>query len=148
MLPAFEETGLLPSGIHLCKWDEFIVRFGYNFRRKLLISGLFKAIQIFKNYGEPLIYIDGSFVTNKEYPNDFDSCWTYKNLDDEILENLIRDYPVFADLAPPRFAQKSIFYGEFMPAFFIETDSQKTFLDFFQIDRETGLSKGIILLDL
>lgn len=148
MLPAFDENGLLPKGIHLCKWEEFTLRFGYNYRRKLLISGLNKAVEILKLYGEPLIYIDGSFVTSKEYPGDFDSCWTYKDLRNDILERLVKENPIFIDLEPPRKKQKDVFGGEFMPAFLIEGNSGMSFLDFFQIDKETGLPKGIILLDI
>jgi hypothetical protein len=47
-----------------------------------------------------------------------------------------------------RAAQKTKFYGEFFPARLTEGGSGLAFLDFFQVDKNTGDSKGIVLLEL
>jgi hypothetical protein len=51
---------------------------------------------------------------------------------------------VFFDFANDRAAQKARFGAEFFPA--QAPQRLKTFLDFFQIDKETGEPKGIIEL--
>jgi hypothetical protein len=56
--------------------------------------------------------------------------------------------PIFLDFSNARAAQKRRFMGEFFPAEIPEGASGKTFLQFFQIDKETGKAKGIVALDL
>ena len=75
MIPRFEMDGLLPPGIHWTDWDEFAARFGYNYRRRLLINGLREALENLKGAGCRTVYINGSFATRKELPNDYDACW-------------------------------------------------------------------------
>jgi len=55
-----------------------------------------------------LVYLDGSFVTRKEHPGDFDACWDVQNVDDTSLD------PVFWDFSRGRAAQKQRFLGELM----------------------------------
>jgi hypothetical protein len=47
-----------------------------------------------------------------------------------------------------RAAQKAKYLGEFFPAHLTEGGSGQTFLDFFQVDRETGDAKGMVALDV
>ena len=75
MLPKFNQNGLLPPGIYIVDWEEFVQRFGYNPWRNHLLDGLREALDSLKNVGCRMVYIDGSFVTDKEYPNDYDACW-------------------------------------------------------------------------
>lgn len=56
--------------------------------------------------------------------------------------------PVLLDCSDGRAAQKARYGGELFPAELPEGASGRTFLEFFQIDRQTGLAKGIIQLDL
>jgi hypothetical protein len=56
--------------------------------------------------------------------------------------------PVLLDFSDGRAAQKARYGGELFPAELPEKDSGRTFLEFFQTDRETGKPKGIIVLDL
>lgn len=87
-------------------------------------------------------YIDGSFVTAKEEPGDFDACWEAVGVDASLLD------PALLDLAPPRTAQKERFGGELFPASFVaDPEAGARFLEFFQRDRD-GEPKGIIQIDL
>jgi len=88
-----------------------------------------------------MVYINGSFVTAKAMPNDFDGCWDLTGVDVSRLD------PILRDLRPPRVAQKAKYFGELFPAHF-SAGGGKTFLDLFQTDRDTGERKGIIVLDL
>ena len=41
----------------------------------MLFSGLMKALINLAEAGVKKVYIDGSFVTDKDYPKDIDGCW-------------------------------------------------------------------------
>ncbi|HLH24654.1 MAG TPA: hypothetical protein VK066_19205 [Chloroflexota bacterium] len=86
-------------------------------------------------------YINGSFVTAKAEPNDFDGCWEGEGVDLDRLD------PVLQDMVPPRAAQKAKYGGEMF-----EVDSsvggwRTAMLYFFQSDRR-GRPKGIVAIDL
>ena len=55
---------------------------------------------------------------------------------------------VFLDFSKGRTAQKRKYFGEFFPAQMPEGASGRAFLEFFQTDKETGRSKGIVGLNL
>lgn len=74
MILPFDLNGNLPSGIHWADWKEFGKRFGTNPHRRNLLKGLKSAAASLRKVGCRAIYIDGSFVTTKELPNDFDGC--------------------------------------------------------------------------
>jgi hypothetical protein len=56
--------------------------------------------------------------------------------------------PLFWMLNNGRAAQKAKYYGEMFPSGFAEGNSGKTFLEFFQVDKQTGFAKGIVEIDL
>ena len=87
------------------------------------------------------IYLDGSFVTAKAEPGDFDACWNIEGIHAELIA------PIFFDFSDGRAAQKEQFGGEFFPAQLPEGGTGKNWLDFFQQDRE-GRPKGIVIIDL
>ena len=137
MIPSFSVNGSLPFGIHWSEWKEFADRFGINPHRRKLLKGLKLASISLRKAGCRVIYIDGSFVTAKELPNDFDGCWSIEGVDAELLD------PVFLDFSDGRAAQKEKYQGELFPAEWIEGGSGKTWLEFFQQDRN-GKPKGIV----
>lgn len=141
----FQENGMLVPGVHTISWDEFVLEYGYNLHRSNLISGLKMALDHLKSVGCKLVYIDGSFVTQKVDPGDFDACWEHAGVD---LLKLKVTYPVFFDFANGRANQKSIYGGELMPAEAVAKLNPKTlYRDFFQFDKEDN-RKGIIGLKL
>jgi hypothetical protein len=140
--PPFEADGNLPPGQHRVDWAEFIARFGYSAYRKRLLNGLRQAIELLKAAGCSTVYVDGSFVTQKERPGDFDACWDVRGVDPSKLD------PIFFDFDDSRASQKARFCGEFFPAQLPEGVSGRTFLEFFQTDRNTGNAKGIVVIDL
>lgn len=143
-IATFEANGTLPVGIHIATWQEVQEAFAFNPRRQELLSGLQRACKSLKQAGCPRIYIGGSFVTNKEFPGDFDVCWADETVDLERLEEID---PVLLDLTNKRAAQKAKYGGELFPASLTEGGSKKKFLDFFQVTRN-GEPKGIIAIDL
>ena len=119
-----------------------MARYGYTPHRLALIAGLEAALGALRAAGCPRVYIDGSFVTTKEAPGDFDACWEVEAVD------LARLDPVLLTFANRRQAQKQKFGGELFPADWAADAHGTNFLNFFQRDRDTGQSKGIIAIDL
>lgn len=135
----FGTNGNLIPGIHTIAWDEFVSAYSFSERRRFLFEGMLRAFIHFKNAGCCQIYVDGSFVTRKTEPNDYDACWDMTNVNFAML------HPMFhRDLHKGTLFHKLAFGGEFYPASTIEGGSGITFLDFFQTDKVTGNRKGII----
>ncbi len=144
MIPSFNSDGNLPPGIHRCTWEEFVARFGSTAHRLSLIAGLKAAMEQLELAGCRAVYVDGSFVTSKLVPGDFDACWEVDGVDMAQLETLA---PALLDFAEKRAAQKSEYGGEFFPAGWPADGVGTLFLEFFQKDRN-GKQKGIIQIDL
>lgn len=142
MIPPFDERGNLPPGIHNASWNEVQARFGGSSRREDLLVGLREALSSLRDAGCKAVYINGSFVTAKEEPADFDACWDAEGVDPDVLD------PTLLDFSKGRTAQKERFGGELFPADFAAEPAGTRFLDYFQQDRETGEPKGIITIDL
>ena len=106
------------------------------------MTGLRTAVDSLKHAGCETIYVDGSFVTRKEIPGDFDACWEVGGVDPTILD------PVLLTFDPGRATQKAKYMGELFPASIIADEDGFSFLEFFQIDKETGQQKGIVAIDL
>ncbi|HTA42580.1 MAG TPA: hypothetical protein VK789_09045 [Bryobacteraceae bacterium] len=119
-----------------------VSRFGFNRRRQALLNGLHRALLTLKISGCTAVYLDGSFVTAKSLPGDYDACWDIEGVDVTRLD------PIFLDFSRGRAAQKRRFLGEFFPAQMPEGVSGRVFLEFFQIDKDTGRPKGIVALNL
>jgi hypothetical protein len=142
MIPDFQADGNLPPGVHWSDWMEFNARYSTNPHRRQLLAGLKEAIQMLAKAGCAAVYVNGSFVTAKDFPGDFDACWDLKGVNPAALD------PVFFDFGNGRAAQKARFMGEFFPAQVPEGASGKTFLEFFQTDRDSGNPKGIVAIDV
>lgn len=139
MLPAFDPlTGRLPDGVYEVEWQEVVERFGWNVRRRRLLDGLAEAVEILAAAGCRRVWLNGSFVTAKDEPGDFDACWDTDGVDLDTLD------PVLLDLSNGRSAQKERFGGELFPNV-TETGSGLVFAEFFRNERDTG-RKGIVVL--
>ncbi len=142
MIPPFNERGNLPAGIHKADWAELESEFGGSTRRRALLSGLREALLSLHKAGCHTAYVDGSFVTAKEEPGDFDACWDAASVKPDALD------PTLLDFSDQRRAQKERYGGELFPADVAAGPAGTRFLDYFQRDRNTGDPKGIIELDL
>jgi hypothetical protein len=142
MIPEFDSEGNLPPGIHATTWALFVGRFGITDHRRRLISGLKRALDSLKGAGCLRAYIDGSFVTQKQRPEDFDACWDPVGVNPALLD------PSLLRFENQRILQKIVFYGELFPSHWPANAAGQRFLDFFQTDKNTGSQKGIVLLNL
>lgn len=143
MIPDFDADGNLPVGIHEVAFEEFVKHFGYNAKRAWLIDGLKVLIESLRKANCPLIYIDGSFVTAKEIPGDYDLCWSIIGVVEQLID------PILLDFTPQgRFQMEQKYRGDIFPAELPEGASGKLFMDFFQTDKNTGEPKGIVSIRL
>jgi hypothetical protein len=132
---------VLPLGVHPASLAEVATSFATNAKRRLLYDGLLLAAMALRMAGCGKLYLDGSYVTAKTVPGDYDGCWDPAGMDPAKLD------PVFLDFTNRRQAMKNKFGGEFFPSSAPNTPTQ-TLLDFFQIEKFTGQAKGILLIVL
>ena len=131
---------LLPPGVHDATLEELRIRYAINDKRKMLFGGFEKAAENIFSAGCPQIFLDGSFVSAKPEPDDYDALWDRRFVDPELID------PVFLDFTHGTVYQKSKYLGEFFPASATEASTRKSFMDFFQLDWVSGTGKGIIRL--
>ena len=142
MIPQFDAEGLLPPGIHWATLEEVTTVFGNTPWRRQLLAGLEMAMESLRRAGCRTVYVDGSFVTSKEIPNDFDACWEEAGVEPELLD------PVLLRFDAGRAEQKARYLGELFPASIGATADGTSFREFFQTDRASGRAKGIVAVDL
>ncbi|MEX0715005.1 MAG: hypothetical protein WD066_00380 [Planctomycetaceae bacterium] len=73
-LPAFDEGGELPPGIHRATLPEVLQRFGHgSHQRQAVAARLARVYQLVRSTGHAARFVVfGSFVTDKPDPNDVD----------------------------------------------------------------------------
>jgi hypothetical protein len=132
---------VLPPGIHDATLHEIQQRFATNETRKALYNGFRRGVQALKSAGCRTVFLDGSFVCDKPKPGDFDACWEPAGVDDKKLDAVLLDF------SHGRRSQKLKYGGEFFPSS-AKADGSRTFVEYFQTDRDTGKAKGIIRIQL
>jgi len=139
-IPALQENGELPPGEHQATLGEVEVVYGSSTDcRKLLMRGLHEAADNFELSHVRALWINGSFITDKDEPNDIDGCWEYTpSVNIEELD------PVFLG---PRKIMKDKYGLDFFISNIIEVGSGLPFPKFFQVNRY-GDPKGIIVVKL
>src|ERR1700722_7082018 len=104
VLPEFTEKGLLPPGDYNLTIDEVLdsmlvngpnhsVNWDASWRRKLVINLAILANQLW-SVGIKNIFIDGSFVEEKDHPNDIDGYFECE------VENFIKTLPILNSMDP------------------------------------------------
>ena len=112
------------------------------------MSGLKLAVANFRQAGVSKIFIDGSFTTSKDEPNDIDGCWSAAgNIDEKLLDPLFWKFSNPAEATACRELVKKKYGIDFFIAEWTEGASGKPFPEFFQTNRD-GDPKGIILVNL
>lgn len=104
------------------------------------LEGLMEAARNLRNAGCQAIFVDGSFVTAKDFPGDYDAVWDPQGVDGTLLDPILLH-------AAGRTALKAKYGGDLFPEV-IESDSGLLFSEFFQLDKQTGQPKGIVAIHL
>lgn len=81
-------TGLLPVGEHQMDWRRVCELFGTTTHRQNLLELMLEACIILRDAGVPKIWLNGSFVTSKHRPGDYDLSY---ELNEEIFTSLPDD---------------------------------------------------------
>jgi len=141
MIPDLVDVGgpwkVLPPGIHPATVEEVKSVFVINSVRERLFDGFVLGTTALALAGCRTVYLDGSFVTEKETPGDYDVSWDTTGVDVAKLDS------VFLDFTDSRRFQKDKFLGEFFPE-----SAAFAVLALFQIDKYTGARKGILKITL
>lgn len=127
----------MPPGVHDADLREIKTRYATNERRMELFEGFKCALTALGRAGCKTVYLDGSFVTDKPEPGDYDACWEMAGVNPALLD------PVLKDFSNKRRRQKDKYGGEFFPADSL-ADGVTFFRDYFQRDRHTLKPKGIV----
>jgi hypothetical protein len=142
MIPPFDPDGNLPPGIHWATWEEIATRFGWTARRRALLDGLRRALDELGAAGCRTVYVNGSFVTRKRDPGDFDACWDATGVAVSRLPATLMVYDV------ARRGMRATYGGELFVADDVADLYGNSFLDYFQIDKNTDRPKGNIAIEL
>jgi hypothetical protein len=84
--------------------------------------------------------LDGSFVSEKDLPDDYDGAWDTRFVDPDLVD------PVLLDFSNSRAAMKTKYFGELFPAT-AKAAPGVLYRDFFMKDR-SGVPKGVVQIDL
>ena len=145
MIPDLVDIGgpwkVLPPGVHDASLTEVRMRYATSDLRRALCDGLERGCAALQAAGCSAVYVDGSYVTSKEDPGDYDACWDRQGVDRALVD------PVLFNFRDRRKAQKAKYGGEFFPSDW-HAEGRYTFLQWFQLDWYTGKQKGIIRVRL
>src|SRR5579875_1794955 len=100
----YTEKGTLVPGNHQATWQEVQDEFGFTERRRNLLSGMLEAFYDLQDAGCQQVFLDGSFVTRKPEPDDFDAAWNRDGVD---LRQLLHTAPQLLDFSNGRAAMKA-----------------------------------------
>lgn len=132
------KNGNLPPGMHRASLDEVRRRFAITPHRLELFEGLKRLAIHLKDAGCQTLYLDGSFVTNKEQPGDYDAIWDPVGVTNKIDLDLLSRNKIEE--------RKKKYLGDV----FVHIPELNGFphLEHFQKDRDDDSAKGIIKVDL
>ena len=134
-IPDLDEHGLLPAGAHDCSVDEIVGTFGWNPHRRDLVRRLsdFLVREIRHRFSEP-VYVDGSFVTDKETPDDVDVVLDMRRASED------RQFSAFRSWRQGRDRFRRVYSIDF----WINLPGENDFSDFFQyLGVKTARYKGL-----
>ncbi len=143
MVEVFQpESGYLPPGVHAWEWTDFVNVFAWNARRRFLMGGLYRALNNLRGAGCRAVIVDGSFVTAKELPGDFDAAFDPVGVNGALVD------PILLRHGDDRRSMKAKYFGDVFPWGSLACQATgMIFQEFFQQDR-SGQPKGVVLLNL
>ena len=130
---------ILKQGEHGTTWIEFSKLSGFTRRRRKIIRRMRPMLLHMRDVGCKFVNIDGSFVTSKINPNDFDGTLDPEGVDITKLDPIIKN--------EDKFSMKEKYFGELYRQNTIEAGTGNSFDEFFQVDRFNN-SKGVVIIDL
>jgi hypothetical protein len=142
MIEFDSRTGYLPGGVHRMALRDVGRQFAWNARRRLLFGGLARAVSNLQFAGCRAVIVDGSFVTAKEEPGDWDAAF------DPVGVSAKRLDPILIKHDDGRRAMRAKYLGDIFPwTALASSTTGSIYQQFFQKDRD-GTPKGIVEISL
>lgn len=132
-LPAFEQDGLLPPGLHHTTGTEFIQRFCSGDSRVHFTTPIQDLLDFAKSRGALELIVGGSFVSREKHPRDLDCVIVFAD------ENQIPDR-----------TERLVIEGTALDVFFCARTQGRLLAAFVQLFSETrsGRQTGVVVIDL
>lgn len=146
-LPEFREDGWLPEGHYACSWEEVMDKFGGSAgkQRQRVTRGLLSWRDEVRAKGvSGWLLLDGSFISAKENPGDFDAMLVIDEEARKILENDIEA----RSLLDYSECKKRGFDLLYFFAATVRDYPDLVGLDLWDRDKETGELKGVLEVEL
>lgn len=143
VLPEFREDGWLPEGHHDASWQEVIDKFGGSpgNRRARVLRGLLDWRDRLREKGVTgWLILNGSFISGRNNPSDFDSILVF---DDHALELMENDVEAKGLLDYSSCKSRGFDLLAFS-ATLVREHPEWVHLDAFDRDKETGKPKGVL----
>ncbi len=140
-LPDFREDGWLPEGHYDSTWEELIDRFGGSpgSKRERVLHELLNWRDGLRAKGvSGFIVLDGSFVSAKEAPGDFDVLLVM----DEHVHDLLENDVEASNLVDYSWCKKAGF--DMLPFFANTIDQNPDYLRVWDVDDRIGVHKGVL----
>ena len=134
----YNSKGYLHETISLT-YEEFVQHFGTNQQRMEQIQNSLPYFRIFHSCGLRIVYVDGSFVSKKKYPEDIDICFDITGISEERIKSV---FPKFWDINERGRIRRDLKCHIFT---FTQEDTES--FDLLSTDRDYN-PKGLIILDL
>jgi hypothetical protein len=142
----FRKNGCLAEGIHEMSWDEVSKTFDFSLKRKELLAKLREVVVLLKAYGCTCLYLDGSIITDKLSPGDWDACY---DAPIGLLNELRKQDPIlFSNNAENKKKRKEKYGGDLFFAGLSVNPERMSFIEFFQQIRDSDEKKGIVKINL
>jgi len=109
-------------------------------KRVHLFEGIMRLAHDLKEAGCETMYLDGSFITRKYGPGDFDACW-----EPFMPKGKVDNPALLEETDRGNWARKSEYFGDIFPRF---TEKYGDRVQKWQYDERTREVKGIIKIDL
>ena len=142
MIAFDSRTGYLAEGVHVMTRAEVERLFAWNAQRRFLFGGLTRALDNLAGAGCRAVLLDGSYVTAKESPGDWDAAFDPVGVIPDLLD------PILIKYDDGRRAMRAKYLGDMFPWTALAAGpTGPIFRQFFQKDRD-GRPKGIIEIKL
>lgn len=129
----------MPPGIYGATMSEIEARFTQNERRRALFAGLRRVICILAGCGCPEVFLDGSFITHKAEPDDYDLCYEPAGM--HATESL-------HEFLSSRGSRKADYFGDIFPRMPEPPYSVDYVVEWQKDGRQDDAVKGILRISL
>mgnify|MGYP001188302859 FL=1 len=142
MLPAFQENGLLPAGVHHSDLGGFEEAFAWNAHRRRIYAQMQHGLAALHAAGYRLLVVGGELISSDELPTEFKLLFDCDPLPIESLDARLSNFDKNS-----RLLTRKAWGGHFFPASFRAKGSGATWLRYLASDTPAG-QRGLVGLSL